>query len=70
MSIYGKNRQFVPPDDNSPLLSNTEIKHVQSVVGSFLYYGRAVNNTILPALDEISLIQAKPTEKTNQKIEM
>ena len=43
---------------------------MQSIVGSFLYYGRAVDNTILPALNEISLMQAAPTENTNKKIQM
>ena len=68
--IYGKNRQFAPPDDNSPRLSPKETKQVQSVVGSFLYYGRAIDNTILPALNEISLMQSAPTTKTNKKINM
>ena len=43
---------------------------VQSVVRSFLYYGQAVDNTILPALNEISLHQASPTENTNEKNQM
>ena len=68
--IYGKNWQFSKPEDTSPPLSAKGKKRVQSVVGSFLYYGQAVDNTILPALNEIALMQAQPTENTNLKIQM
>ena len=43
---------------------------MQSVFSSFLYYGRAIDNTIVPVLNEISLKQAAPTEHTNTKIQM
>ena len=39
-------------------------KLVQAIAGTFLYYARAVDPNILPALEEIANIQAKPTEKT------
>ena len=42
----------------------------QRVVGSFLYYGGAVDNTILAAINEISAAQASPTVTTLQKIQM
>ena len=45
-------------------------RECKSVVGSFLYYARAIDNTILPALNEISFMQATPTENTNKKIQM
>ena len=51
-------RSGVPP------LSKEEGKHVQAVSGTLLYYGRAVNPTILPALSSIATEQAKPTKKT------
>jgi hypothetical protein len=34
------------------------------VIGVFLYYGRAVNSTMLTALSAIASVQAKPTEET------
>ena len=40
------------------------------MVGSFLYYARAIDNTIATALNEIALKQSKPTETTNDKIDM
>ena len=54
----------------SRLPNRKEIKHVQRVVGSFLYYGRVVDNTILPALHKTSAFQSRPTESTNEKIYM
>ena len=35
-----------------------------------MYYGRAVDNTILTAINDISAVQAQPTENTLQKIQM
>ena len=68
--IYGKNCQFAKPADTSPLLDKKGKQCVQSVVGLFLYYARAIDNTILPALNEISFLQACPTKNTNKKIQM
>ena len=68
--IYGKNRQCAKPENTSTLLDQKGKTRVKSVVGSFLYYGRAVDNTILPSFNEISLQQAAPTENTNKKIQM
>ena len=65
--IYGKNRQFAPDPDKTPLLPKENIKKVQRTVGTFLYYTRTVDNTILPALNEIAATQAKPTEATKEK---
>ena len=43
---------------------------VQSIVGAFLYYGRAIDPSISPALNEISTQQSKPTKKTLDKTTM
>ena len=40
------------------------------MVGTFLFYARAIDNTILPALNDIAAQQAAPTTKTNDKITM
>eukprot|EP00957_Ditylum_brightwellii_P001850 142592-Ditylum_brightwellii.AAC.1 len=37
---------------------------IQAISGTFLYYGRAINGTILPTINEISADQAKPTINT------
>ena len=44
-----------------------ETNQIQSTTGSFLYYGRAVDYSTLPALNDIASAQAQPTIKTKQK---
>ena len=58
------------PVDTSPLLDKHGIKKVQSVTGSLNYYARTVDLTMLPAINEISSQQAKPTENTWKACEM
>ena len=60
---YGAKKQFVDEETESPPLSKEEAKYVQAVAGTPLYYGRAVDPTILPALSSIAMEQAKSTEK-------
>jgi hypothetical protein len=61
---YGRDNQAPSPLDDSPLLDEAGKKHLQQIVGSFLYYARAVDPTILMALSEISSQLAAPTENT------
>ena len=68
---YGKQTQFAPPPDDSALLHTaTEIRRIQAIVGSFLYYARALDSTMLPALNQISTQQSKPTHQTNDDAAM
>ena len=60
-------RQYATAPDTSPLLSPKETKFIQSVTGSHLYYGRAIDYTILPALNEIASEQASPTHTKHRK---
>ena len=55
-------RQYATAPDTSPPLPSP--KYIQQVVGSLLYYARALDNTILPALNAISTQQSQPTENT------
>ena len=68
--IYGQQQQFTPAPDTSPLLNSTETTHIQRIVGSFLYYGRAVDPNILPAINKLGLTQAKPTTNTKSTAQM
>jgi hypothetical protein len=52
---YGKDNQAPSPFDKSPRLNKAQKKCIQQIVGSFLYYARAVDPTILMALLEIAL---------------
>ena len=68
---YGKQTQFAPPLDDSDLLqTKIEIRRIQAIVGTFLYYARAVDCTMLPALNQISTQQSKPTQRTNEDADM
>jgi hypothetical protein len=39
-------------------------KFIQEVIGVFLYYGWAIDSTMLTALSAIASAQAEPTEET------
>jgi hypothetical protein len=60
-------QQFATSADTSNLLSPHDRQHLQSIVGILLYYGRALNYSVLPALNDIAKDQSKPTVKTMQK---
>ena len=60
-------RQYATAPDTSPLLAPKGTKYIQSVTGSHLYYGRTIDYTILPALNEIASEQASPTHKMQEK---
>jgi hypothetical protein len=65
---YGAKTQYAKEDDVSPPLSADDTKFVQGVAGTLLYYARAVDATILTALSSIATEQAKPTERTMEKV--
>ena len=60
-------RQYATQDDNSPPLSPKDAKWVQSVIGSFLYYCRALDCTIATTLNDLARQQSKPTTNTRSK---
>jgi hypothetical protein len=64
---FGSKAQQPLPPDVWPPLSNADIKHVQRIIGSFLYYVRAVDLTVLMALSTIASKQTKGTPKTMAK---
>jgi hypothetical protein len=63
---YGANAQAPLPTDVSPKLSPAELKVIQRVVGSILYYPRAVDITVLMALSSIAIKQTKGMTNTNE----
>jgi hypothetical protein len=58
---YGRTAQEPAPIDKAPPLPPEKHKQVQQIIGSFLYYGRAVDLTILKALNSLARQQSKPT---------
>ena len=61
---YGATIQYAKAEDSSRLLSKEKKKYIQQVIGTFLYYGRAVDSTMLTTLSSIASTQAEPTEET------
>jgi hypothetical protein len=61
---FGKATQLTSPPDKSKPLSPADLKLVQQIVGVFLYYARALDNTMLVALNAIAAAQAKGTQAT------
>jgi hypothetical protein len=61
---FGTEAQAPLPPDSSPQLDKKGIKRVQQIVGSILYYARAVDMTVLMALSSIAVEQTRATEKT------
>ncbi|KAL7545164.1 hypothetical protein ACHAWF_008520 [Thalassiosira exigua] len=59
-------RNNPPPPDESALLDERGKKRIQQMSGSFLFYGRDVDCTMLKGLNTISRKQSKPTQKTNK----
>ena len=65
---YGAKVQYAENEDTSPLLNKTEKTFVQEVIGTFLYYARCVNSTMLPGLGSLATQQANPTVNTMVKV--
>eukprot|EP00804_Cyclotella_cryptica_P008225 CCRYP_015155-RA/>CCRYP_015155-RA protein AED:0.23 eAED:0.17 QI:0/0/0/1/1/1/3/0/935 len=62
---YGSTTQENLTDD-TPSLSPDKIKFIQQVVGTFLFFGRAVDPTLAAASSSIASRQSKGTEATLQ----
>ena len=61
---YGVKVQLTDPIDTTARLHPHEIKHLQQIIGTFLFYGCAVDPTILTALSQLSSAQATATAVT------
>jgi hypothetical protein len=63
--IFGQTTQLTHVNPYSPPLSTEGIKRIQSIIGTLLYYARAVDNKLLATLSTLSSQQATVTEATN-----
>jgi hypothetical protein len=61
---FGTEAQAPLPLNSSPRLKTKGIKCVQQIVGSIMYYARAVDMTVIMALELIAVKQMKAKEKT------
>jgi hypothetical protein len=60
---FGTEAHTPLPSDSSPCINAKGMKHIQQIVGSILYYARAVDMTVLMAFSLIAVKQMKATEK-------
>jgi hypothetical protein len=65
---YGAKTQYAPGPDVSPALNAADTTRVQQVLGTLLFYARAVDSTMLPAIGSIATQQAKGTKATMKAI--
>ena len=63
---YGVKVQLTNPIDTTARLPPHEIKRLQQIIGTFLFYARAVDPTLLTALSELSSAQATATAATKR----
>jgi hypothetical protein len=61
---YGVPTQLTRPADESKPLPPNGIQRLQQIIGTLLFYGRAVDPTLLVALGTLGSAQAKGTEAT------
>jgi hypothetical protein len=65
---YGVVNQTPLPLDTSEKLPPTEITRIQQVVGTLLFYARAVDSTLRVALGTIAAAQTKSTQATAEAV--
>ena len=65
---YGAAIQYAEPEDTSEPLDKAGIQKLQEIVGTFLFYARAVDNTMLVALGTVAAAQTHGTAKTMDAI--
>jgi hypothetical protein len=61
---YGATIQLAPLDDTSPALDSASTTRIQQIIGTLLYYARAVDSTMFVALGALAAAQSKGTEET------
>ena len=61
---YGAKKQYAKEADDAPALDKKGKRFIQQVCGKLLFYGRAVDSTLLTPISAIAAQQANPTETT------
>jgi hypothetical protein len=66
--VYGAKIQYAQNDDLSAPLDAKSTTFIQQVLGTFLYYARAVDNTMLVAINDLGTQQSKGTYNTMKDV--
>jgi hypothetical protein len=61
---YGAKTQLTEPEDTSAPLDVTGLSRIKEVVGTLLYYARAIDSTMLVTLGSLATAQTKGTHST------
>ena len=64
--MYGATQQLTKAPDTTDPLKLSEVKRIKKIVGTLLYYARAVDATMLVALGTITSQQAIETQTTSK----
>ena len=67
--VYGGTKKFTADTNRSAPLNAKGILRVQNIVGSLLYYGRAVDNKLMVSLSAIGYQQVSDTVDTATAVE-
>ena len=65
---YGATKQLATPLDTSPPIPEERKRRIQKIIGTFLYYSRALDCTMIPALNTLTEQQSSPTKNTEDAI--
>ncbi len=65
---YGAQAQYTEDVDTSLPLNKKGKNYIQEVIGTFLYYPRCVDSTMLPALGSLATQRANPTQNTKKLV--
>ncbi|OEU23630.1 hypothetical protein FRACYDRAFT_233801 [Fragilariopsis cylindrus CCMP1102] len=65
--VYGRKQQMAKIDETNPI-NKRETKLLQQVCGKFLYYARAIDTTMLHALNDLATQTTEGTEKTMEAL--
>jgi hypothetical protein len=66
--IYGAKTQFVSDPTPSPAISDKDVNKLQQLTGTFLYYARAVDPTLIMPINVLASEQSNATEVTADKV--
>jgi hypothetical protein len=65
---YGAKTQYAAAPGTTPAINITDTKHLQKVLGTLLYYARAVDSTMLTAIGELATQQSTGTKHTMEAL--
>jgi hypothetical protein len=65
---YGTKVQYATAPDTTQTIAPDRVKRLQQIVGTFLYYARAIDSTMLVALGTLASAQTKATLNTEKAI--